>query len=181
MTRATILITPALALLLSGCRPSTPCPDCDDEPIPDLPCGGADLSADNSNCGTCDNACTIDYPGTPYEVGNCSEGECGPRWYVEQYDSIQWNGPPPPEVTCEQVCALQGTSCVAQGCSDKTGYMCSTLFGEGCSLADDGGIFDWAGACDENVPWPDFYFGWMPMLGCCCEHSPITAGASPSP
>ncbi len=86
---------------------------------------------------------------------------------------VSLDGPPPPETTCAAVCAEFSSSCVARGCSDKTGYVCSSLFGEGCSLVEpDLFPVDWTGDCDEPVPWVEFDGGAIPRLGCCCELRP---------
>lgn len=177
-TRSKVICKCALALLLNAaCRREQACPDCDAEPVldlppSDLPCGGANLQTDELNCGACEIECVAHaYEGTPYEVGECRDGECGPVWYEKEYDSIQWNGPPPPDVTCEEICGIYSTSCVAQGCSGKTGFVCSTTFGWGCSLTEEDGYpVDRFGACDEVVPWPEFDPGVVPQVGCCCRY-----------
>jgi hypothetical protein len=156
-----------LALLI-GCRQAPPSPDGDGDVPPDLPCGGADLNADNFNCGACENECAVFYEGTNYEAGGCIGGKCGPVWHATQYEPMQIDGPPPPDLTCAELCADYSTSCADQGCSGKTGYVCSTLFGYGCSLHDDQALLDWTGTCNEVIPWPEFFPGDMPMVGCCC-------------
>ena len=63
--RASFLSMALLLSAMAACHDPLPCPDCDEadiadepndtEPMPDLPCGGADLVTDNSNCGACGN------------------------------------------------------------------------------------------------------------------------------
>jgi hypothetical protein len=159
-----------VALALVGCRAPLPCPECgvaDDmeEPVFDLPCGGADLESDVLNCGSCGNVCTVLYPDTQYAVGQCNAGECGgPFWYENEYEHPNVV----PTISCDEVCADYGRTCVAQGCSGKTGYMCGYFFQEGC-LNNFFGITDWLGACTEAVAWPEIDPGVQPAVGCCCE------------
>jgi hypothetical protein len=87
-TRTTLILTFVGVFAMSGCRDKPICLDCeegaaeaddnDDTPLPDLPCGGADLMTDNFNCGTCGHECQIWYDDTEYEAGSCNEGVCGP-------------------------------------------------------------------------------------------------------
>ena len=170
-------LTLSLILTLAGCRGPLPCPDCeaDDEedPVPDLPCGGADLQTDALNCGSCGNECPIGHAGTEYAVGQCKDGQCGGlNWYEQVYsdpDDL-------PQISCAEACASDSATCVEQGCSGKTGYICAYFFGEGCLFTDPfAAITDWTGACADDVPWPDFDppdDGVRPALGCCCEWSP---------
>jgi hypothetical protein len=155
-----------LALLLIGCGQPLPCPDCnseDDEAIPDLPCGGADLQTDDFNCGMCGNECVVYRAGTDYEAGNCREGRCGPHWYNKQYPLADAGNLP--KASCQDVCAEHSVSCVVQGCSGKTGYMChiGDDFSPACTP------IDWTGLCTAHVPWPDFGGSVIPVLYCCCE------------
>jgi hypothetical protein len=154
-----------VVVLLAGCGPSDLCPDCvDEEPIPDLPCGGADLQTDDLNCGTCGNECWVDGKGTDYEAGSCHEGQCGPHWYYKQYLSAGGPSGEFPKASCDDVCTENSVSCVAEGCSGKTGYM--------CGLGDFTGEcppIDWTGPCAMDVPWPDFGGSVIPVLTCCCE------------
>lgn len=114
MNNKTTAIFCLTLLGLTGCRNDVvPCTDCDanqddDAPLPDLPCGGADLMTDNLNCGSCGSECALMYEGTPYEAGTCKMGECGPLW-ADCLPEL------PMFVTCADVCAGYDLSCV--GCS----------------------------------------------------------------
>src|SRR5690606_24815769 len=97
--RQTITLLLAAAAMLTGCRSKPPCLDCDDhgddfdlphadeDPLPDLPCGGADFMTDSHNCGGCGNECPLWYEGTNWEAGAGDQGQCGPGWagcYVDE-------------------------------------------------------------------------------------------------
>lgn len=168
----------AAVLVLSACNSSEPetCPDCQDddmadEPIADLPCGGADLQNDDLNCGECGNECMMVYTDPRYRAGTCSEGKCGPRWFLKYMENpIGFDLVPPPELTCEEVCAEYSRACVAQGCVGLTGFSCATMWGKGCSLREPGGYpYDFTGSCTEKVPWPALDSGARLQVGCCCQ------------
>jgi hypothetical protein len=164
-----------LVLALIACRPGQPCPTCEDVadddpvvdlgPVTDLPCGGVDLETDNLNCGTCGNECNLRFEDTPYEVGSCREGECDPA----NWESWEWFEPTP--LTCDEVCANswdEPSSCVARGCSDLTAIVCGSVLGEQCQVFHgDPADVEFAGACDEPIPWPDDVNG-SPVVYCCC-------------
>ena len=88
-TARAIYLTLALVAGATACgaRNPIPCSDCDDaaddmqeDPVPDLPFGGADLLTDPLNCGSCGNDC-VQYAGTEWEVGSCQTGVCsGSSW-----------------------------------------------------------------------------------------------------
>jgi hypothetical protein len=165
-----------VALALVGCRAPLPCPECgvaDDmeEPVFDLPCGGADLESDVLNCGSCGNVCNVLHPDTQYAVGQCNAGECGgPFWYEELYDVLEL-----PAVSCDDLCQAHSSTCHERGCSGKTGFMCGYIWGQGClnpggpTGTDFPGITDWTGACAEPVAWPEMDLDVTPALHCCCE------------
>jgi hypothetical protein len=170
-TRA-IYLTLALVFGPTACRGPMPCPDCDDsaddmqvddmqeDPVPDLPCGGADLMTDSRNCGTCGNDCRW-YPDTDWEVGSCQMGVCvGPLWSNYCY----WEGY---GATCEQICAGEFRSCVAKGCSGHT----ALRFWQGgdtdwCGIPDEKPYATMDGPCDEPIPWE--HNGFMDTVVLCC-------------
>ncbi|MFO7564742.1 MAG: hypothetical protein R6X02_19010 [Enhygromyxa sp.] len=173
-------LAPFLALMLAACRPGQPCPDCDeeaaeeqledlpDEDLPDLPCGGADLQTDNKNCGECGNICLVQAPDTDYEAGSCVAGECGPIWR-----GFEWTEPS--VLTCDEVCATAtggALSCQANACSGLTAFVCEVIFGQPCQIFAGGGgsaLVDFAGECDEPIPWPaEVQFDGSRHLNCCC-------------
>jgi hypothetical protein len=157
----------SLALVLGatacGARNPIPCSDCDDaaddmqeDPVPDLPCGGADLMTDLYNCGSCGNACSQWFPHTEWESGSCQDGVCrGPSW-----SHCKWKSS---GSTCAEICAP--AKCVPNGCSGHTALL---------DWAD--GSFDYCnvppyatmdGPCDEPIPWEgDAWDGIYVM--CCC-------------
>lgn len=171
-----LVLLSGAALALSACNNSAgTCPDCEDdmadEPIADLPCGGADLQNDDLHCGACGNECSVAEGDEHYRTGMCSAGECGPVWVSKYLDNpIGHDLELPPELTCEEVCAEQSTVCVAQGCAGLTGYTCTSLWGKGCSLTEPGEFpRDFDGACAEGVPWPAADSGYRLEIGCCCQ------------
>ncbi len=112
----------SLLIAVIGCHRSEPCSDneCSDaddnaahedegNSSSDLPCGGADLQSDDLNCGACGNACEISYADTPYSSGHCTNGKCRAQW--DQCSLLSDQGD-----TCEELCALSNTKCVARGC-----------------------------------------------------------------
>lgn len=164
----------AFAFCMIACPGPLPCPDCDtandddkgigndDAPLPDLPCGGADLETDNLNCGTCGHECPVWYVGTEYEAGTCHAGVCGPGW-------SSCVGGVPPEDNCAEVCTGFGASCVPNGCSGYTGLLFEVLFGEGCDPSSYTPAATMTGGCDEPIPW--MTTGDYPReVSCCCDH-----------
>ena len=100
-------------VLLAGCRDPLPCPDCMDvaeddpdeaEPLPDLPCGGADLLTDNNNCGSCGNECVVSLEGTDLGVWHMCRRKCGADW-------TQCNDYSGKHENCAEVCAGLDRSC----------------------------------------------------------------------
>ena len=171
------IILCAALLTLNACNDpgSEKCLDCQgsdmsDEPITDLPCGGADLENDNFNCGECGSECSMAPADPRYLAGSCSEGKCGPRWFPKYTDSVGWDLVMPPEVTCDEVCAEHETTCVAQGCVGLTAYTCTSSWGDLCSLDEAWSIWDFDGECSDKVPWPMFVDSGSSLeVGCCCE------------
>ena len=171
-----VTLTSVLVLSLAACRPGQPCPSCegdDDQPadlgddeddIPDLPCGGADLQTDDFNCGECGNVCPAKGSGA-YKAGGCVAGVCGPNWF-----GVDWLEPTP--ITCDEVCGT--LTCQPKGCSERelTGFVCEIVLGEPCGVFKGGGpdpLLDFEGACDEPVPWPEeLEFGGSRSVYCCC-------------
>ena len=170
------IILCAAMLILPACNDpgSEKCLDCQggdmtDEPIRDLPCGGADLQNDNLNCGECGNECYVDQGDPRYQAGGCNEGKCGPRWFAKYLPSVGWDLVLPPEMTCDEVCAEYESTCVAQGCVGLTAYTCASSWGDGCSPYEPWGLKDFAGECSEKVPWPAFVdSGYELEVDCCC-------------
>lgn len=173
MTAARIIIIAISALVgATACRQPLPCDDCDaledeqdvaEDPVPDLPCGGADLMTDNDNCGVCENECNVWYEGTEWEGGNCQAGECGPSWGPVGCFNSTANG-----ATCEELCELVDLDCVPAGCSGLTAMLLnvSHFSIEGCSL-DDGPDATMTGACTDPIPW-ETTDEWDRHVMCCC-------------
>ncbi len=175
--RPTLIFSFVGILGLSACRDKPPCTNCDEDvagdndhdaepdlPMPDLPCGGADLMTDNLNCGMCGHECILGYPGTQYEAGSCKGGECSPGSWT---DCVA-NSPDYPEENCAEVCAGFGWTCVPNGCAGLTGMMSDVLFGEGCGPGGGGPIATFSGGCDDPIPWmtPS---QWLLTVQCCCD------------
>ncbi|PRQ06534.1 hypothetical protein [Enhygromyxa salina] len=158
------LLSLALLANATACRAPLPCPDCDEQdgpedeqedgPVPDLPCGGADLMTDNLNCGTCGNECTVFFEGLEWEAGSCQAGECGPIWVECMQEGFG--------ATCEELCKLHEASCVPNGCAGSTALLMAKLYG--CD-PDDEPIKTMVGACDEPIPWSDED---VTHARCCC-------------
>ena len=109
-----IIIAISALVGATACRQPLPCDDCDahedeqdaaEDPIPDLPCGGADLMTDNDNCGVCGNECDVWYEGTEWEGGGCEAGKCGPRWHN------CWNSTGNAS-TCDEICTAMDLSLI---------------------------------------------------------------------
>lgn len=157
-----------------ACRGPVPCPDCGEQaeaddadappadlpPLPDLPCGGADIRNDNYNCGSCGNECPLWYEGSEWEAGTCVEGVCGPLWTdcLEQFGD-----------TCGEICALGSDQfCVANGCSGFTALLFDTLVFSPCeNPVPDGPAGVMTGSCDEPIPWQSDFEN-PPRVQCCC-------------
>jgi hypothetical protein len=154
-TRTTLILTLVITLSMSACRDKPTCLDCgedvvaegnDDTPMPDLPCGGADLMTDNFNCGTCGHECGLYYEETEYEAGTCTAGVCGPVWSSCLPKTIYEN--------CSEICIALGKTCVPNACAGLTGILFYVNFdGWGC----DGYSYEPAatisGGCEEPIPW----------------------------
>ncbi len=162
----------AFALAQLGCHRPVPCSTCngeedlveegEEEALPDLPCGGADLQTDNQNCGECGLECLIQFEYTPYAAGACQAGECGPHYWT--YNSVDMTFPE----TCADVCASftnEGVSCTDSGCP-LAGFVCGTFFGNGCEFGDSELEIT---TCDEIIEIPVLDPGAVPVLACCCE------------
>lgn len=171
MKNKTILDCALVLLILASCGGHVvPCTDCeaddaadqDDAPVPDLPCGGADLMTDNLNCGSCGNECIVWYEDTPYAAGICTQGVCGPGWTDCVPESMNYS-------SCADVCELLGQSCVANGCAGYTGMLYGVnLDGWGCdpNNGDPGKVI--AEGCDAPIPW--MTTGDNPLeVMCCCD------------
>jgi hypothetical protein len=160
----------AMLLLLgaAGCRNPLPCTGCEeaaddadadaDEPLPDLPCGGADLMTDNLNCGTCGNACGVWYEGTEWQAGGCEQGECS---------AIAWSGCAAESIgsTCEEICGSR--ECLPGGCSGLTAMVFETGHFDPCYTSEVDPVLVLKGACDEPIPW-EVSEG-IRQVSCCCE------------
>jgi hypothetical protein len=160
------LLSLALLVHATACHGTLPCPDCDEQadaedeqedgPLPDLPCGGADLMTDNLNCGSCGNECTVVFEGLEWEGGSCQAGECGPVWLPCLPSGL--------DATCGELCASYESTCIANGCSGLTGLLLAvTEFG--VCLEPSSIIKTMAGACDEPIPWNEDEFNYA---SCCC-------------
>jgi hypothetical protein len=160
---------------MSACRDKLPCPDCDedaaveaegndDTPLPDLPCGGADLMTDNVNCGTCGHECVLSYPGTEYEAGTCNEGVCGPGGWS---DCIA--GGIDPYENCTEICIALGETCVPNGCAGLTGMLFSVDFeGWGCGVPAHTPVATMSGGCEQPIPWMNTDEN-PQDVNCCCD------------
>jgi hypothetical protein len=154
----------ALLVNATACRGTLPCPDCDEQadaedeqedgPVPDLPCGGADLMTDNLNCGSCGNECTVFFEGLDFEAGSCQAGECGPVWNSCLTSLFG--------ATCEELCGE--LTCVANGCSGLTGLLLAVSeFGE---CPGPNAVYGtMTGACGDPIPWNEDEFNYA---SCCC-------------
>ncbi|PRQ01245.1 hypothetical protein ENSA7_58500 [Enhygromyxa salina] len=172
----TFLAVGVLTLAASACRGPMPCPDCDEQaddddsppdlptpdPLPDLPCGGADFMSDSYNCGSCGHECPLWYEGTEWEAGTCVAGVCGPVW-SQCAGNSGWGGN-----TCGELCAGGGRTCVANGCSGFTALLLYTPAFDPCHhppLFDPVGVM--TGSCDEQIPWENDEFSPI-NVQCCC-------------
>jgi len=175
----------ALSILFSslsavGCRGASPCTGCEeqaerdtgdtgdgdgdgDEPLPDLPCGGADLMTDNLNCGTCGNECVVWYEGTEWQAGGCEQGECSRAgWSSCSAENVG--------ATCEEICL--GRECLPGGCSGLTAMVFEVGHFSPCPHAEAPQVA-MTGACDEPIPWevPDNEnMESSRAVKCCCEY-----------
>lgn len=162
-------------LAITACRPGQPCPTCDDEADdlptdlpadnPDLPCGGADLQADDDNCGECGNACLVQGVGA-YSAGGCVDGACGPTWH-----GTAW--PEQTTLTCAEVCAASAElPCQTGACADLTGLVCESVANSPCGVISGGDtstLVDFGGGCGDPIPWPEqTEFGGSRVVYCCC-------------
>jgi hypothetical protein len=154
-----------LGLTTLGCRDPNPCADCDDsavemeegDPVPDLPCGGADLMTDPRNCGTCGNECLL-FAGTEWEAGGCESGECTSTSWSDCLP--EYFGP-----TCGSVCTASGATCVAESCSGYTALLMQVAgdFDASCITPDPYATMK--GSCDEAIPYASDGFTYV---RCCC-------------
>jgi hypothetical protein len=170
-TRAILMLSLLGVFGISACRDKLPCPDCDEEvaaednddtPLPDLPCGGADLMTDNLNCGTCGHECVLYYAETEYEAGTCTAGVCGPGWSNCAPESDLWEN-------CSDICIALGETCVSNGCAGLTGMMFTlNIDGGGCGVPEYTPVEIMSGGCDQPIPWMDT--GENPRhVECCCD------------
>jgi hypothetical protein len=161
------LLAFALLFCTTGCRQTFPCTDCDEEadddsPLPDLPCDGADLMNDNSNCGSCGNECALWRADTQWEAGSCDAGVCGPGWNT--------CAPEGAGSTCTQICASAETGCVADGCAGVTALLINVGFDGNCGVTNEP-FKTMSGACDEPISWESPIppgEGYNTYVICCC-------------
>jgi hypothetical protein len=165
------LLSLALLVHATACHGTLPCPDCDEQadaedeqeddgPLPDLPCGGADLMTDNLNCGSCGNECYVFFEGLEWEAGSCQAGKCGPVWLPCMTSGFG--------ATCEELCASYESTCVANGCSGLTGLLLvASIWGWGTCLEPESILKTMAGACDEPIPWNENEDDFN-NASCCC-------------
>ena len=166
----TTALTTTWLMMATACHDNQlPCPDCGDDdqaaddadPLPDVPCGGADLLTDDNNCGSCGKQCPVMFRGEEWEAGGCVQGECGPTWSDCWSSGIG--------ETCDEICTATKGTCVPQGCSG--GYT-AMLFNVGldgwCNpLAGTHGTM--TGACDEPIPW-EVTIEYATETSCCCQY-----------
>jgi hypothetical protein len=165
-----------LGLLAAGCRDPLPCSDCEvadeeadpDLPAdtPDLPCEGADLSSDPSNCGECGNICpTAAWAGTEWEAGGCVDGACAPTWSGcrDQLSN--------PAHTCSQWCISDGGTCIANACAGHTGiYTTTNPFDPRCWPDTFPPYAEHDGGCDDPLSPPPVEDGVGVEVQCCCSY-----------
>jgi hypothetical protein len=174
-TIPTTIILAFGVLAMSACRDKLPCAHCsddvaaeaednDDAPLPDLPCGGADLMTDNFNCGSCGHECGLYYPGTEYEAGACKDGACGPGGWSDCEAADVYD----PEENCSEICIALGRTCVPNGCAGLTGMMFAVnIDGWGCGVPENTPVATMSGGCDQPIPWmPSGEKPWQ--VNCCC-------------
>ena len=169
----TTTLTVLLLFGAAGCRNTLPCTGCEepadvgdgdgdsDEPLPDLPCGGADLMTDNLNCGTCGHECGFWYEGTEYQAGGCEQGECSRSAWSVCSDSNHGT-------TCEEVCG--GRECLPGGCSGITAMVFEVDHWATCPFDEFTPTVLLKGACNEPIPWePEGDPSNARRAMCCCE------------
>jgi hypothetical protein len=152
-----------LGLGVLACGDPIPCSDCDDsaadmegDPMPDLPCGGADLMTDPLNCGSCGKLCQF-FPGTEWAAGGCESGECvGPGW-----SNCYWEAFGP---TCGAICAGSDMTCVAGGCSGYTAMLLQVASDFDFSCTEPDPYATMQGPCDEPIPYEMYTY-----VMCCCD------------
>jgi hypothetical protein len=84
---------------------------------------------------------------------------------------MPWDGLGPAPATCDEICESQFSgpqSCVARGCANLTALVCESYEGQWCPLligqpAD----VEFAGECDEPIPWSEQVDG-SAFIYCCC-------------
>jgi hypothetical protein len=173
--RTALLFSIVGILGVSACRGKPTCLDCgediaaeDDDapPVPDLPCGGADLMTDNLNCGTCGHECQIWYDDTKYEAGTCTAGACGRGGWsdcIPESVNDLW-------ITCSDVCNALNRTCVSNGCAGLTGLMFAVNFdGWGCDAYSYEPAATISGGCDEPIPWMSTGEKSRDVQ-CCCDY-----------
>lgn len=168
--RALLPLLPLL-LALAACRGPLPCEGCDelgeddesDAPIPDLPCGGADLQTDDDNCGSCGNECPLWYAGSAVEAGGCQDGECGPGWTNCLSGGAD---------SCAELCEFANLNCVPDGCGGATAQVYDVFPFLGCNPYRDPPrvTLQGPGSCDQAIPWETTIESATQVL-CCCDDS----------
>ncbi len=152
-----------------ACQEPLPCTDCsegedlddDDDSKPDLPCGGADLSSDNSNCGECGNVCEFVAVDPQWEAGRCVDGECTPSW-TSCVPSLEVN-----PITCSEVCNAYDKICMPRQCVGATALLFAGIGGQGCFDPPDP-FFAFEGDCDADIPGVAPEPGLGIYATCCC-------------
>jgi hypothetical protein len=107
-----------------------------------------DVMANDDNCGGCGVECVVK-PGDP-PIGSCVDGMCAPTWSA----CVPQNGG---YMTCDEICALEGKTCVPLGCNGATFLM----HGD-------------PNLCNDGIPAQttelecDGLIGWQQAYGACC-------------
>ncbi|NJK31182.1 MAG: hypothetical protein HC927_01525 [Deltaproteobacteria bacterium] len=109
-----------------------------------------DVLSNNDNCGDCGVTCKV-YTVPDPDVGTCQDGACSPTFSecVAQSDGY---------VNCDQICALEGKTCVEDGCNGFTTIQggLPACMNAGFSTAKS------SQACGANISWNTSYGA------CCC-------------
>lgn len=106
-----------------------------------------DVMSNDDNCGGCGVECVVK---AEPPIGSCVEGVCTPTWSecVLQSDGYE---------TCDEICALEGKTCVTQGCNGDTFLMNGDLTGCNAGIP----LQTTAITCEGPI-------GWQQSAGACC-------------